>query len=101
MALDPHPVHRARPIARRTPIGTAIRTSAVASFRLWTSAFLSVGSFQTESTGSPQYQRSEALPDGAGARRVERELHSDEHRDERPEDVGPGDDEEARTSQCS
>ncbi len=36
-----------------------MRTSAPASLKLWTSAWRSVGSCQTESTGSPQYQRVE------------------------------------------
>src|SRR5215207_10042847 len=57
--FDPQPNQRARPMARSTPIGTAMITSAAASFRLWTAACRSVGSCQTESTGSPQYQRLE------------------------------------------
>src|SRR6266540_6241456 len=56
---EPQPVQRARPMARSTPIGVAMRTSAPASLRLWIAAWRSVGSCQTESTGSPQYQRAE------------------------------------------
>ena len=56
---DPRPCQRAKPIARSTPIGVAMTTSATASLRLWTSASRRVGSCQTESTGSPQYQRVE------------------------------------------
>jgi hypothetical protein len=34
----PQPLHRARPMASRTPSGTAMSTSAAASLRLWTAA---------------------------------------------------------------
>src|SRR4029079_11511083 len=36
----------------------------------------------------------EGVPDRPRARGVEGELHCDEHRDDRPDDVGPGDDHE-------
>src|SRR5690349_15433292 len=56
---EPRPRQRERPMASRTPIGTAISTSAPASLKLWTRECRRVGSCQTESTGSPQYQRVE------------------------------------------
>src|SRR4029079_16105496 len=56
---EPRPRQRARPMASSTPIGTAMRTSAPASLKLWTRECRRVGSCQTESTGSPQYQRVE------------------------------------------
>src|SRR5919201_4807149 len=55
----PRPRQRARPRASKTPSGTAMRTSAPASLKLCTRACRRVGSCQTESTGSPQYQRVE------------------------------------------
>ena len=56
---EPRPRQRARPRASKTPIGTAMRTSAIASLKVCTRACERVGSCQTESTGSPQYQRVE------------------------------------------
>src|ERR671937_2083652 len=55
----PRPRQRARPRASKTPSGTAMRTSAPASLKLCTRACRRLGSCQTESTGSPQYQRVE------------------------------------------
>ncbi len=55
---EPRPRHRARPSASRTPIGVAMMTSSVASFRLCWSACVSPGELITES-GSLSYQRVE------------------------------------------
>src|SRR5262245_14216151 len=56
---EPRPRQRASPRASKTPIGTAMRTSAPASLKLCTRECRRVSSCQTESTGSPQYQRVE------------------------------------------
>jgi hypothetical protein len=55
----PRPRHRARPMARATPMGVAITVVSAASFRVCHRAVLIDGSCQIERSGSSKYQRSE------------------------------------------
>ena len=56
-APAPRPFHRVNPIANATPSGTVTRTAIAASRMLWRSAVLRVGSWRTDRSGSPVYQR--------------------------------------------
>src|SRR5216110_624030 len=53
------PCHRSMPMAKATPMGTAINVVRPARRRVWNSALWRSGSCHTDRTGSPKYQRHE------------------------------------------
>ena len=56
---DETPRQRCRPIANKTPSGTAITAVSSDSFSVWITACCSAGSCSTDASGSVMYQRRE------------------------------------------
>ena len=90
--LDNLPRQRCRPMAIATPIGVAMSMHSTASFRVFPSAMCSASSCHTDchrvAPVPAQRRRLERGPALAG---VERDAHGDEHRQQRPQHVEPGD----------